>query len=1367
MYSSELTKGKAYLLPVEREISNAGYYVVRCDDQTFKVRKFKWQRSEPIPQKLKCYVKDIRDGKPVVSQDIASIIADSYKEGKEYTFTVSGPRIGMARSYNIVDDKGFSFILHNAPANLHEGSFVKCSVEKINDINVRLRYRGELAKALAIEFRTFEEWATTTGLQNLEYYEDLMMHLPQFESAKLEYEAENPNWIFSALDAFVENIPMWLEQSDDFCGEERQSSKRSRILRRGANLINKVRGICKYIVEDSDYLMNCNRDQRTEFRRNLTQHMEVLKQYSEAVTLISEGRHISFIDDIFHHLNESGYLYHPKKQFRILMLILRLCPMLLVERMAQLFEILHKWELINWTEEPFRSALVDQLEIFINELSNRVDMISSNESKADNGLIMRMVLAIAIQLFIANDSDNINVPLKRSKFYRYISQINPSSVDLLLRKSITAILGAFNKGEINWQDTGANPAVLVSKVVASGVGTTDNMVDMKTFRSPEVTVELREDSITVTGAGADPESKSIPNDFVPWLHANVSTVDDVKTPNRNRQDDLNACRIMWTDVENSIFNFSDDSTERQIFCIEPTAGEEVDVIIDKVEIKQSTNTNVHSLRFHCKIVSEGRKGDGWLYADQSTFLPWLSARDVDNGLYDGSLDFACDENGNPKVFKVTALVNQNELSFSMVDQLKDHMINLANSGKEYRAFITNFDTSNTHMLCVSQLGFTFRIPVGDVPPHLKSGDVVKVRCLSRADSRMLLMDGEYLDEIPMVRIKKGDVLKALFKDLGEEVGMESDEEDSITVRESEEIMSVDELREVALLFQRKSIAEKKYAVAFNYLGFAHLLAMCCGDQKLQQTIRTHQDLLMQLEYFVRNNIVDADKLEPLATEVKGIPMLERLYTKLEILSIIGHPEKNQRLLDMVTNSTGDDQRLASLVVCYNLLPTEDLQSISRGISEKISEYFNVDRAQENLKYYGVEGPIVEFKSSMIFTNKAADRMQPKPEEQFLELRQIICGMLNTEGGCLYIGVSDAGFQIGLQNDLSYLCKARPRNFPIKGGEAGIDNINTYLSNLLHQQMPELFTNGGQTEVDEESFKINPEKAVIKVTVLPSREPVYVNGSLFVREGSSTYYRKDVADFIANRERLFNRLERTQRIQELDAAQEEEKAQEQPEVASQPHVEAYVAPAESVPSLTTGNLRNNIYHYWEDGYSTPDFLIHFYGHNKWQWVVNEIYEEENTRMIVAVHADEQDMLMVMGDDECRFSTMPVSRIMLKNRNDEHSSERLENLRFVELARPDDYLLVLLKGSNGTLYYRTAKVKDLTEVNSFEGIGKSLTDRDHELVYCDIIGPNRFADFSKGLNERRDQYGAVMQNQFNESPQDMVMRFKAEVSGRFHF
>lgn len=444
MRSTDIIQGNTYNFDIVKESSGKKYYKVRTDDNMeFSIRKFKFQINQPLPDYIRCYVKSTY---PItLRQDMASIISRFYTEGKEYNFTIKSVKFDYDQYFELEDSNGLCFKLYNAPSTLSQGNNVKCRILHINGVNISLKYVGKLSVALSLDFYDLPSWLNILGI-NPHYYNtflNILKRIPQFHHSLSLHDIGDPSWILEILKSSTTMITDWLISCKDNLKSLSKISK----------LIQLEKEIALYILEGSDYLRNCNQDQRTLLQIRLSNHIELFEQHLEAAAKILNQNDESFIDNVFLHLKDAGYLYNPARQFKILMTILKLRPELINTRMGELFEALHNWDISNWKNEPFRTALVEQLQIFITENSTKINQLPANDTSDGNKIIVRIIIAIAVQRLLAIEADNIESNLNRSMLYRYISYLVPDNINILLNKSIEALLGLEIPNEFGWAET--------------------------------------------------------------------------------------------------------------------------------------------------------------------------------------------------------------------------------------------------------------------------------------------------------------------------------------------------------------------------------------------------------------------------------------------------------------------------------------------------------------------------------------------------------------------------------------------------------------------------------------------------------------------------------------------------------------------------------------------------------------------------------------------------------------------------------------------------------------------------------------------------------------------------------------------------
>ncbi len=1326
MLSQDLIQGRSYRFEVMKDKSSRNFFKIKIDEDTeFILPKFKFQQNLPVPDFLDCYIKSVV---PLsIGQDISVFINDFYEVGKSYDFTVKDVKTDTATVYELQDKYNLCFKLYNAPETLSKGSKIKCKIIKIHGVNVTLKYVGTLATKLPLEFLDFEQWLNLLGYErNHESFLKLLETYPQFETALSRYDNDDPAWIFEVLHTVSLFITDWLID----CKDDRK------LLSKTINRLKLAQKLALFILEESDYLRNCNPEQRTMLQSKLSTYVEQFTQYGEAANMILNKTYMDFIDRMFHRLKEAGYLYKPSRQFRIMMTILKLRPEMINSRMGELFDALHNWEVSNWHLEPFRSALVQQLQIFIEGNSHQINLLPAHDASEDNKTIVKMILAIAVQSLLATDEDMVDLKINRAMLYRYISYLNADNVNILLNKGTEALLGIERPCEFTWSDT-EHPTLLIMKSSHPWAENSDNQALVKTYSTSKAIVRLKTDSLHIIARNANPESTALPNNLIEWLNPLISLDEEVKIHNVKKSRDLNSFGKMWDDIRWAIFGYEDTSVDR-IEKTKPYGGEEVKVVIDDVRFLESGNER-QRLQFHCTIHDDLYYGEGWMPCDTYHMLGWLSHRDKP-GNYDGSLYFAHDENGSPLLFEATVLRKNDELEFSMKNQIENFLHESLWPGCESIAIVTHFDRLNNAWLCLSDLGCTFKVPCDDSTVDLCEGKLVRVRYIEpdRSGSLIQFFIGEITenqDDIPLV-LKKSDCLVNLMHAMGQPISDEASENSAVV--EVEEVMSREELLELIFMLQRRAFSESEYIKAFNYLGLATILCRIADASKLLNEITTHMELLKLLQDFGKNQKINLEWLESCENKVKSSPMLERIFTRLKIVSDLETNENSDWLWNVRRNPRNEtESRLASLVLSYNMLPRE-LETSRVDILKEISTLLNVNNTAPNSKYYGDESQTIEFKSSLIYSTHGGSR--PDVREQMREIVQIICGFMNARGGILYIGVNDSGYENGLADDLAYRAS--------HGHKATIDSMMVDLQNHLDRTMPPHAKDHWEIMADPDS-----KKGVIMVKVAPVEMPVEFDGIIFVRSSSTTKPRleKERDEFIRNRSHNYQLLMKLWGIgQEKDVApaayvEEDKEARTNiPKINPKPEPPASdkIEQENIVRKIETGRHRLNVLHSYEPNFSTPSLYAYFMEGSHLRVTPDDAYldYEPNCLLALAVKQREKGWLLFSYENGeiAKYSLDILNGFAPNETKDHHSENRLD---FVNIAGENDYLLTVLKATYGALFYRLDTIQMLPTHTDLKDRGETLCDNTHQILAQEIVTADQLGFFSQEAVDKERRFFGV--------------------------
>ena len=1329
MLSTDLKQGNSYNFKLIKEQSQNKFFRVKTDDGAeFKILKFKFQYQQPLPDEIQCYVKSLYP--LTLSQDISVHISNFYQEGEEYSFIVKDLLREDSSQYELKDEHGLCFKLANSPVPLSKGTRVRCKILKIKDAYVNLKYIGSLGTKFSLEFHTIDQWLSLLNINqhHANYYKKLLYSIPELQPALTKYENRVSGWTLDILQICTQHITEWLvECRDDL-----------KMLRKICDRLELGKTLALYMIQESDFLRDCSDDHRRMLQGRISTYVELFDNYRRAASMILDKTHVGYIDRMFQRLKNSGYLYQPSVQIRIMMTILKLRPELINSRMGELFEALHNWDITNWESEPFRAALVEQLQIFIEENSNKINNLPVNDSSQDSKVIVRMILAIAIQRILARETDNIDLNLNRAALYRYISYLYPSEVNNLLEKGLCSLLGIEWPNEYTLNDA-ENPTLLFVKSSFPIIPDEESAMISKYYITSKAELHLSLNKLHIVGKGADPDSTVIPNNMFDWLNPMISTVDPISFPPTKKSKDLKALSEVWSDIAWSLFGGGETALEH-IEKRFPDEGDETMVVIDDVRTTD-TGHEKQRLQFHCTIHDESLFGEGWMPSDSLHMVGWLSYTDVPNN-YDKSLKFAVDSEGEPLLFPATVHIKPDgTLEFNMKRQIEEHLLENCYPGKESLAIVTYLDRINNAWLCLSETGATYKVACDESTESLTAGMLVRVRYVEqdRTATTSQFFIGELSpnqENIPPL-IKKSECLYNLMQGLG----IKDEKELPYQVMESDQVMTKEELEELICILQRRAFSETEYIKAYNYLGLASLLCRIAENKRFEREISVHMKLLEFLQEFSRNRRLDYDVVEAFESQVKDSPMLERLYTRIKIVSYIDSNHNTPGLWDIRQNPRNETEgKLASLVLSYNMLPKE-LEDSRKQILNEISKLLNINSAINTSKYYGDESQTIEFKSSLIFSSKSGSR--PDPKGQMHEITHIICGFMNARGGKLFIGVNDSGYENGLDDDLSYR-----RN---RGEKATIDALIVELQNHLDRTLPTHAKAHWEISSDPES-----KKGVIIVDVKPVRQPVELDGIIYVRASSTTKPRldKEREDFIKTRDHNYDRLMALWGIpnnmpqeptEDLDKEENDNSAISETslENPNQQDLSVYLF---NRNEIITGRNRQNVLHDYEENFVTPAFYIYFNPDNSFFTSYEDLYIDhinnpEDCRLALVIKDSEKDSNLIFTLSDGTVGKLQIHELASSTPKQEYKLMSEGEIHAINIGHDNDFLLSVLKAPNRSIYYRLDKIDKLVNGNLSNEKTNSLCSLPHKVLNQEIVTLDKISFFDKDAIDRDNNFYGV--------------------------
>ncbi|MDE6453731.1 MAG: ATP-binding protein [Muribaculaceae bacterium] len=1273
----DYTVDRIYEFPVGQaaDINEDFFRIILEEGQEVRLPKFRYQQGKPLPSVLPCRVKMMQGGVPVLSHvpawHVFRLYGDRPWQRESYDFCVRRLPQSAGGPYELIDDNGILYRLYDRDARLTQGQKVRCRFERITPtfFQITRDYDEDALQYLSPD----------DALAAIEMSPSMRRFLLRFiatsdhlATARAEQAEMRAGWIVSAMQA------LRAAMADMFA-----TARVPRNARALQAMFETQRAVALMLLEDSEFMRNAVSGTRASMQGLLTEIAESVEPYLKAIDLITRGSDESYVMGLMEKLRKSGYLYHPKLQFATMMAIFRLKPGLIRKALGRIYDAVMQWRLDTWVAEPFRSAFVEQFEIYVDDARHRIDALPQVESEEDFANLENVLTAIALQLHIADAEHFAGYGVNRSRLYRYAALARPRAVDALLDKAYYALVnGGKNALEYSY-DSIRNYTMMVTSLATPLHGAQRGVETPRVYRAGHISVEAGADGIAVRRTDDTNPHPVLPNGMMSWLAPQV-WLDGVAPLSAARMRQFQAHQELWKQVELALLEERSAAAPHERLAKAEPGDTDVEIRVVGAE-PDRFGSNPHLI---CEIVDPSfESGRGYLY--RSDVVDY-KVKEFDRRSY-------TDSQGRPLRFwaDIAGVDADGNYRFSL-KRAADYAVRnvLANRMDEIVAVITA--TDGPRYSALGDHGFGFYVERHPDFLNIAPGTYLRVRMKDIPLSGSIVAEiVDYAREGESVC--KDDTLVHLMRTIGEEAdGVLADSDDII--RDADEILGADELMEIIEMLRFKALSAPKLLEAVDYLGLARVLAAAVGDESTAEMLRTHMALLGQHQFYADNTRIDSDALDALEASATANPLLERIFTRLRIVSKLGCPDALDTLTGYVAAPRNElEGTLARLVCSYNMLAEGAIESDDdlRFIKRRIAALLGVNNETHHLKHYGSESQYVEFKSSLVFpaAGKGRPAGVPDKERQHQEILQIIAGFLNSTGGTLFVGVNDQHYEKGLQDDFAHL----PKNVRT------MDNLCVYLDNLVRNSYDLGATVGNYVHIstDEES-----ERGVLVVKVDPSRRPVMLGGNIFVRQSSSTVpmLGDDRRIFIADRERRYDEMMRIAGVepepQAADAPAGEgasmpagapaaaQAAPQLPEAAAEP----------GQPGVATSLWRRNVLHDYEDGFVAPACYLYFMADGTVRYSRSDIYLDTDPACELALAvspAEASGGWLLLAFDDARAARVPLREVLEKPENTPLRYYDGSALRFAAIGRAGDALMSVLADSNDGLSARCTPLERLDE------------------------------------------------------------------------
>ena len=1195
---------------------------------------------------------------------------DAYKVGEIYEFKVKRP---YATYCELIDETNdiTTYLQGTAKLKLFKGQSVKCRVTAVSEKHPKI----ELVDIS--EFEQSTDNLTEEKLSGLLSGRDLSWNTKDFVKLLLTEEKEK---------SFESQCHRWIQ-----------------------NLLNKkidlraVRRECSNLLELSDLLNFCGPTEREYYQDRLTLLIEQLGYYIRAAELIendeSDGSSDTptlFIDNLFNKLRVSGFVYHPGKNFNILSSLFLRRPDLMNSRIKELLDIIKGKDIRIWEKEPFKSALIKLLELYIRECDGRID-----KTKDNHDLIMNNMVALAIQLLLLEKGKDTSVADYRLNTARlctissYLHNIYP--VHLVDMAYYCLFHSEGKRISYGFDTIGMIPHYIASMYPCGHIDTINSFVQNNTK------LLISSDGISLQplkgGANTYPV---FPKGLGLWKNIQVYLNSKPETSLSSvKANDIIPYLEVWKEIEGELFN-----TQAKKPSVVPAKKKKQHRIDEFVKITFVSQDLNDKNKYYCQIEDE-IGGQGFIYVKD--IVPYPIAT---------SLRHFFANDGSRYVFEAQIIDKVDDYyHFSMLDIIKDSIDDYYSYDEEIICSVGSVPNARGEAPAISKEGVSVTLRNAYEFDGIGKNNIVSCHLIGRAAGTFHIQCD--INELTSFDYDLNSAFKILMEDMSvgripEPLEVQEDEQ----ILETDKVLDESYVREVIYFIDRIAILDKDYIKSYNYLAFARVLCMLIGWESQAAYYKGRMDIITMLHDFAKNEKVDEEKLSNLENAnselfSNNILMRER-FMQLQTVSYLGNSSHNDDLYRLAGENPWL-KNLAHLCLAYNITRQDGMEKTAINIHNRIKQQLNLKGFETGLKQYGTgeEGIDEEYKSSIVFPADEESK-GPNQDKQMNEIMKVINSFLNTVGGTLYIGVNNFGLGIGVEEDL---------NSPLYYGDK--DRYLLTISNAVSLKWGNIVA----TYIESIAFDSeNKDKDVVIVKIKPLAQGIDYDGYWYVRVGST--------------KRKLNK-EEFEEYQKYNRTLTETQVKEIPEVTVQIQPEQLVEQSVSTPliiskddEIKTSRIRKNVLAEWDDpdNYVEPIGFFKFLSNGKFKKIDSFDYDEASLLTLVVKENEEKGYLILGYENGCIVKVSVEELLEYQNR--EYSRNTESKLIFASLANDDDAVLTISKEDKT----RPRKLMRLDRVSNFKE--ERLMDSGElpyneglmsEVLAFDVI-PSEYIEDFKGIMER---------------------------------
>lgn len=1249
-------------LRVSRADSKSRKFYVEYKDRQWPVKMVPEQYDENAPETLACVVTVDSDGTHI-EQDIPTLIRRHYSEGDEQVMELT--RV-TSEVYELTDAWGYRAVAEKQVVlDPTLTKRVRCRVVAIAGRAARV----EVLETLKGGEGSFFAYRGKIGdrLKEAEYpgLADLLLCEPTSDS----FDVRCMEWVMS----------------------------QSEVRKADAGWADRVGEACRRLIEEDAFLAEqVDAKDRGPLVARLSAVVESMGYLRQAEAVLAEGRGRQEVEEFCRRLTASGLLYHVRDQFRRVMYLFLLSPDL-IETMSQpLADAIRSHTAAFWQGAGMDGEWVVMLEYCARMLNERTDILNERDKAA------LMVRTLGLQQNLTDDETEglYDRVLNRARLLRYASELRVPKPAVMVERAFHNLMGAV-ESDMQYDTVHCTDPDVVANILYNKPDEPPATVKAQVYRGENALVRVDAAGISLMPCGTDPDEaySVLPTNSRLWHGLQVLLPHKIRD---RRSENIVRTVEVWKEIDHHLL--SAKAAARPVSTVFYQNGDEVRFVVRRQ----------NSEGFECEIV-EG----------ETPAKATLKVSDVVHYLVPNvALRAFRDEEGHPLVFrgKVTDY-SRGAYSLSLFEDVCDATAEahskLYDEDPQYTlvCHVYYYNPTFHRYIGYSEEGFAVSVRVDDEAQpwsHFGQHAIIEIGETDRQLNNNFVQ-GTFLREHLAPMPPAADCFARLMDISAVDTMPDADFADSRVDQSVVSDLGRERVRELVALIERVAVMSDNYLHAYSYLGVCRLMCVIIGDTEKEEYYGKRLSLIELLCRFNDTDTVDTAALTAIEnvnpTFFTSHSQLRRALYQLKLVGCMNKPGLFDFVAQMKREAADSElESLARLVMAYNLLLEEGITRESDIVHDEIFAHLRLQRRVTDKKYYGEESQEVEFKQSLVYPPDSG--MQANLGRQTTEILSQICAFLNSGGGCLYLGVNDAGYEFGVERDLQYEYFA--------GGTR--EKYMLYLGNQVHDRIgayaQRFVTMKWDTGVESD---------VLIVSVRDCDQLVSLDGTYFERRGTSVRAVKDVADF--RRFRLAQLgLPTDEPLPGSDTPETAAPVEAAPAASAPEPVEADGLAGEEDsqrPAIATSQARNNALHDFE-----PDFAGDAIGYialldgGKYAFYHSETWEE--SLLTLVVHEAEADGHLVCVYEGGYAVRVPIAQLAGRANGQPYFRNRDRRMLFACPATDDDALMSILTNNKGERFVRFDQVGDL-ESGSMDDTGRPVGDAPfNEALQFDIVPLARLRD-----------------------------------------